>query len=77
MAAPHRDLMELNGDHDDSGSESHAGPEQVVGAGRVGYVVAEYEERRQRVLATTEASSSEYVVPQRPEDRPVMHGEAK
>lgn len=70
-----RDLMVLNGDshHSDDGSVDGQ-VETVIGAGRVGTVVATYEEHRRRIIATDGAE--ELRAMRRPEEMPVSRQEA-
>ena len=70
-----RDLMVLNGDghHSDDGSVDGQ-VETVIGAGRVGTVVATYEERRRHIIATEGAEELRAI--RRPEDMPVSRQEA-
>ena len=72
-----RDLMVLNGADDYSSDDaSYAGGEYVTGAGRVGVLVAEMEQRTQRIFATA-AEGQIPTVAQRPEDMPVTRQEAE
>ena len=69
--------MVLNGADDYSSDDaSYAGGEYVTGAGRVGVLVAEIEQRTQRIFATA-AEGQIPTVAQRPEDMPVTRQEAE
>ena len=68
--------MVLNGTYDSSSDESsYAGGEYVTGAGRVGVLVAEIEQRTQQIFATV-AKGRIPTIAQRSEDMPVTRQEA-
>ena len=69
--------MVLNGANDYSSDDaSYAGGEYVTGAGRVGVLVAEMEQRTQRIFATADEGQIPTIA-QRSEDMPVTTQEAE
>ena len=71
-----RDVMDINGGGAAGGEDNYdRRMETVVGAGRVGATIAAYEERR-CVIVAQNGDKERRALSRRPEDRPVLKGEA-